>query len=268
MNIENLKTNLLTPKKELKDWLSEISQLDGKCCYVSKKSEFRAKLLLIIDIRESHGGKIKKIFDEKLWKNDGNIFEIKSDGLVELQDAISEAKYIDQVESSTKFDLKDEFLKFVVNQSTLIAILIACIIFSNFILAEHKNTFLLDIFLMISYFITLMIAMYAVDNGTKKIVLIFSIFVIIISFFAIYYFRNYLKTLEFIGIMDLTSLCLMIILNLSLVGSSFFSLMHSANTMIKNHRKVPRRVFLIIATMIYGIITIGFIQGLKTISFT
>ncbi|MFW1799213.1 hypothetical protein ACG9YX_04130 [Acinetobacter nematophilus] len=176
MNRENLKTNLLTSKNELKSWLSEISQLDGKCCYVSKKSEFRARLLLIIDIREPYGKKIKKIFDEKLWEKDGNIFEIKPDGLIELQDAFSEVNYIDQAESSTKFDLKDEFLKFVVNQSTLIAILIACILFSKFIIAINKSIFLLDIFLIISYLITLMIAMYAVDNGTKKIAIIFSIF--------------------------------------------------------------------------------------------
>ena len=72
----------------LKNWLREISLLDGKCCHKSKMSEFRTLLINSSDFTQEQLVILLKIFDEKLWGNAGNVYEVKSEGLVELQNQI------------------------------------------------------------------------------------------------------------------------------------------------------------------------------------
>ncbi len=266
MNIENLESNLQNPKNELKEWLSEISLLDGKCCYVSKKSELRARLLLIIDIREPHGEKIKKIFDEKLWMNDENIFEIKSNGLVELQNAISEASFHNKVVSNSTFNLKEEFFKFNLNQSTMLALFIACVIFSRFIMSYYEKIIFLEGLVFVLYMITLFIVMTIVDTSSKIISLILSIFIILFYIGIFLYYYPYEIETVYMGWGENFKLILLLIFNMALVGSSLFSLLHSSNNLISNYKNVPWYIFIMIGIVIYGVIIIVFLQGVKTIT--
>ncbi|MDC4829659.1 hypothetical protein OHV96_17815, partial [Acinetobacter baumannii] len=109
-------------KNALKSWLCEVSLFDGKCCYKSKVSELRARLVTCIDISQSNSSDILKKFDERLWKKDGNIYEINSEELISLQDDISRLNINKIHDEKKRFDLKKEVFSFILSQSTLLAL--------------------------------------------------------------------------------------------------------------------------------------------------
>lgn len=268
MKSKELKTDTKIQVLQLKNWLNEISLLDGKCCYVSKKSELRAKLLLIIDLNEEYGGKIKHLFDEKLWIRDGNIYELNSIGLKELQDTISEAGYIDKLVRKHSFNLKEEFFKFTLNQSTLIALFLACVLLSRFIIEKYKAVIFLDVLIYLLLMISICVVMAIIDSTTKKISFIAIIF-FIVTFTAIMISEYpYNSEAIFIGYYELAQLAVLIVFNTVLVTSSLFSLFYSSHHLVYSYKKVPGVIFFIVGIFFYAILTIVFLQGVKTISFS
>lgn len=267
MNAESNLTNMIDQRLKLENWLLEVSLLDGKCCYVSKKSELRARLILIIDINEKYGKEIIRIFDENLWINDGNIYELNSSSLNKIQNKISEASYINNVVEGKKFNLKNEFTAIVLNQSTMLAILIACVIFSRFILHIFSSVLFLDAFITTTYVLTLLFVIYITDIKLKNIVITSSVVTVLIFIAMVLWVYSNSGGIKFIGFSDLLGLTLLLMFNISLVGSSLFSLFYTFNNLIENQKKVPWFVFVIIATIIYGVLITVFMQGLKTVEF-
>lgn len=82
-------TQDLVDSKILKNWLLELSALDGKCCYKNKVTEFRAKLLNCLNLFHKNESGLLELFDHKLWINDKNIYELNSEVLKDLQEYVT-----------------------------------------------------------------------------------------------------------------------------------------------------------------------------------
>lgn len=249
----------------LKEWLCELSLLDGKCCYISKKSELRAKLLTIVDKSQKDGKEIIQIFDEKVWINDGNIYEINSKGLIDLQDRISIIRSV-KIYEKQRFDIKNEFFIFTLNQSTLLALFLASIVFTRAILKLFESVYSIELGISLGYFLTLFIVVYSIDKSLKKFLIILAILMIFLHiFFYVYYFPNGVEV-KYENLFDTIRLFFMILLNVSIVGACLFSSIYSINIFSENKINVPKYVYAILGVIIYGVILSIFIQAINTIT--
>ncbi|MCU4387979.1 hypothetical protein KTH40_10230 [Acinetobacter haemolyticus] len=245
-------------------WLSEISLLDGKCCYKSKVSDLRAKLVTIIDINQSESLNILKIFDEKVWINNGNIYEINSDELVYFQNEVSRI-YTNRVyKEKIGFDLKKEVFVFTLNQSTLLALYIATIFFTKMIWKNFSHVHYLDVSLVVGYFLTIFVVVYIIDKTTKNLMLILgsSLFLILSGSYA--YFIYLQKSMVYLDFSDTFRLGFIIFLNLAMFGAYLFSSLYSINIFIDNKINTPRLVFFIIGVILYGVVIGAGLQGVMT----
>ncbi|MDO7373579.1 hypothetical protein Q5X37_11290 [Acinetobacter baumannii] len=251
-------------KNALKSWLCEVSLFDGKCCYKSKVSELRARLVTCIDISQSNSSDILKKFDERLWKKDGNIYEINSEELISLQDDISRLNINKIHDEKKRFDLKKEVFSFILSQSTLLALYITTIIFSKIILKKYKYVDLFDYNLFAGYLLVVFLILYIYDKKLKNYMLFFSGVLIIFLCGYYTYFLYSQHEVIYLSFLNTIQLGLIMIFNCSLLGAYVFSSIYSLNIFADNKINTPGIVIFVLVIIVYGILISAGLQGILT----
>jgi len=251
-------------KNAIKTWLYEVSLLDGKCCHKSKASELRARLVTCIDISQSNSSDILKKFDERLWKKDGNIYEINSEELISLQDDVSRLNINKIHDEKKRFDLKREVFSFILSQSTLLALYITTIIFAKIILKKYKYVEFFDYSLFSGYLLVVFLILYIYDKKLKNYMLFFSgvLLIFLCSYYA--YFLCKQHEVIYLSISATIQMGLIMIFNCSLIGAYVFSSIYSLNIFADNKINTPGIVIFILVIIVYGILISAGLQGILT----
>ncbi|OCZ59740.1 hypothetical protein [Acinetobacter seifertii] len=252
-------------KNTIKSWLHEVSVLDGKNCNKSQVSELRAKLVTSIDISQSNSIAILKKFDEKLWRKNGEIYAINSEELISLQDDISRLNINNIHDEKKSFDLKKEVFTFTLNQSTLLALYVATIIFTKILLKKYKYVDFFPFSLFTGYLLVVFLVLYIYDKKTKNYMMFFSgaLLLILCGFYA--YFLYVQDKVIYLGFWDTIQLGFIMILNFSLLGAYIFSSIYSLNIFADNKINTPRLVILILVIIVYGVLIGAGLQGISTV---
>lgn len=252
-------------KNALKSWLCEVSLFDGKCCYKSKVSELRARLVTCIDISQNNSMDILKRFDEKLWKKDGNIYEINSEELINLQNDISRLNVNNIHDEKKRFNLKNEIFIFTLNQSTLLALYAIVIIFVKMIWKGYGNVDYLDYSFALGYLVTVSLVLYAIDrdNFTKKLLIFMNGLVFFILIFCYLYSLSHQEEIIFLSLSDTLVLFFLVIVNLAMFGFYLFSSIYSITSFTHKKNKTPRIVLVLVVVAVYGILIALTLQGIS-----
>lgn len=248
-------------------WLKDLSGCDGKWCFVSKVSTLRAELVMMLDLSDSAHAEIIDIFDKKLWVNHCCIYKIKSTALMDLQEKISNLKSGQAPMDPHVFNTKDEVLKFTLNQSTLLALGLICVIVSRVIAEIFENIYYINEILILIYLFSFFVVLPLIDKGTKKLSIIGIVTFTIIGLVS--YVALYPKAKNIAGYLtgdDTIGLLLLIIFNFGLICCYLFSSLYCMNIFATNHSKFPKSVFIILAIIIYAVFIGICMQGFSTIS--
>ncbi|QHH95434.1 hypothetical protein FPL18_17145 [Acinetobacter gyllenbergii] len=251
--------------ESIKSWIYEVSLLDGKCCHKSKVSELRAKLVLNIGDDESRSLSIIDKFDNELWNYKGNIYVINSEILISLQNDISKLNLSNLMVEKNKFNLKQEVFVFTLNQSTLLALYIATIVFAKMLLKHFKYVDLFPLGFFTGVFIVVFLVLYVFDKTLKKIMILLSTLLIALSCGYYTYFLSFQEEVLYLNALDTIYMGFIVILNFSLFGAYLFSSIYSVNIFVDNKINTPRLVFLILVIIIYGVAIGAGLQGISTV---
>jgi hypothetical protein len=250
----------------IKPWLKDLSELDGKCCYISKVSTLRAELVMMLNLSDRDHAEILEIFDKNLWINDGRIYEIKSAVLKELQEKIARFTYGQSTLDHQIFNSKDEVLKFTLNQSTLLALGIMCVIISRVIAKSFANIYYVDVILVLIYIFSIFAILPFIDKGTKKLSIVgMVVFAVIGLVVFVVFYPKAQNIKEYLSWNDSIALSILIIFNFGLICCYLFSSLHSMNIFATNHSKTPKWLFMILVLMIYALLIGVFMQVFSTI---
>ncbi|MBD2850097.1 hypothetical protein [Acinetobacter baumannii] len=250
-------------KNALKTWLCEVSLFDGKCCYKSKVSELRARLVTCIDISQSNSKDILKKFDERLWKKDGNIYEINSEELISLQDDVSRLNVNNIHDERKRFDLKKEIFVFTVNQSTLLALYAIVIIFVKMIWKGYGNVDFIIPGFSFGYLLAISLVLYVIDSSTKKLLIGLNgiVFFVLISCYL--YSLYHQEEIIYLSFSDTVSLFFLILINLAMFGFYLFSSIYSITSFTNKNNKIPRIVLVLAVVAVYGILIAVTLQNIS-----
>lgn len=253
-------------KQDLENWLEEVSSFEGKCCYVNKKSMLRSKLVSKLNLLNLKEAEIVKIFDENLWKQEGKIYEIHPGALKELQDKISTNLPFHRIKNHENINLKNEFLNFALNQSTLLALFISAIIFSRAIFKIFNTVIGLEIGLSLLYFLTLFIVISIIDQSGKFLWRAIGGVVVILHLVVYLLYFPHSASNEYIGILDIVKIGLFFFFNMILLGTALFSSLFSISKFADKKENYSKTVYMILAVFIYAFFIVVFIQGINTIT--
>ncbi|HCQ9885160.1 TPA: hypothetical protein OMQ51_001255 [Acinetobacter baumannii] len=257
--------NLENRKKTIQSWLCEISLLDGKCCYKSKVSELRAKLVTNIDISQSHSIEILRKFDEKLWRNEGHIYEINSEELIKLQNDISRLNINNVHDEKKRFNLKKEIFIFTLNQSTLLAFAIAIIIFTKNIFDTYNYINCLGVGFGIGFLIVISLVTY-IFKGWKGNYIIWLSFLAIL--FLLFFYIDFLysqKNIVYVSKEAFFSLFFQMLIDFVMFGFYFFSSLYGLSVFVDNKINTPGLVIFIVTIVFYGCLILAVLQGIGAV---
>lgn len=266
MSAEKLSQYQRCTKQDLEVWIDEVSSFHGKCCYISKKSQLRSKLISKLSPLNENEESIIRIFDEQLWIQDGNICEVCPDGLIKLQNAISINLPFQRIYNQDNYDVKNEFFLFTISQSTLLALFISSIIFSRAILKIFNSVYALEVGLSWMYFLTFFFVISIIDHESKRFWLSIGVVIFLLHLLGYFYYFPYGTFQEYIDLENILKLSLFFIFNMILLGTALFSSLYSVGKLLENRVNFSKTLNVFIALFIYAFLIVVFIQGVSTIT--